>query len=885
MNQTYIRILRAIELFASEHLQIKKFSSDFPEQMPNFATKDEAYPILYVSPSNAIFNLNTNRFDLRVFCYDVIQKDRENINTILSDTNSILNDLVLWLREGDLVGIDLVNEPRVTPINNELLDYVAGWELTLTLEVDTYTVCDIPFNETPIVTDIVNNIVYASYLTCDTLAECDTFNNAIDNLQEQINNISGGTEFDCNQLSGCTVIQDINSELSGLTTQINEISATTESIQENYVPYTGATQDVNLDGVSLSSGQYINVAKAFQSEWNNGESNGNLKLGLFDNVRGLYIQDNGNTNMNFTLSRIDGLYSNNFFYDENDIYNAGSLINTIYSSKLENVSGSKFGRVETSQDIVSLSIDNSNYGQRLQLKDDSIYNYISNLNTSESNELSIYTDRVWTKKYVEADEGFVSTWGDNGTLRLARPYDGITKEFVYYGGKGNYALEDQIAGIYANSDEGVYLNMFGTSNGNPITNSLNVSTQGIFVSSIDETSENNFAIRPNGTFTDKEITTNEGFYGNHLQLNTGATETSAVGKFNWNDADGTVDLGLKGGNVTLQLGQESVVRVVNKTATNIDLLESNYQAVRITGAQGNRLKVDLAQANNDLNSAETIGIVTETIANNQEGFITTNGLVRGINTTGSLQGETWADGDMLYLSPTVAGRLTKIKPVAPQHLVVIGYVVRAHVTQGQIFVKVDNGYELDELHNVRISGETNNNVLTYNGSTQVWENKTLNEITGTYNVKITTPSSIVSGTTSEVQLLKLEIPPYSFGPNDVLNIPNLIISKVGTIASYTLRVKISTSSTMPIGTGTDTIAFMSIGNTNTLTKMYRNYFISGGFLRGVGTINSASDVVNSTTALLVKAFDYTTTNYLYVSVNPASASDTFQLVGLQINNI
>jgi hypothetical protein len=97
------------------------------------------------------------------------------------------------------------------------------------------------------------------------------------------------------------------------------------------------------------------------------------------------------------------------------------------------------------------------------------------------------------------------------------------------------------------------------------------------------------------------------------------TGTAGVAVMRWNDTDGTVDLGLKGGNVTLQLGQEQLVRVVNKTATNINLLEANYQAVRVTGAQGQRLKVDLAQATSDALSAETIGLVTETINNNQIG--------------------------------------------------------------------------------------------------------------------------------------------------------------------------------------------------------------------------------------------------------------------------
>jgi hypothetical protein len=222
--------------------------------------------------------------------------------------------------------------------------------------------------------------------------------------------------------------------------------------------------------------------------------------------------------------------------------------------------------------------------------------------------------------------------------------------------------------------------------------------------------------------------------------NTPTNIPTAAGSMYYNDADGTLDLILKGGNVKLQIGQESVVRVVNKTSTNIDLLEANYQAVRVTGAQGQRLKVDLAQATNDLLSAETIGLATETIANNQEGFITTSGLVRNINTTGSLQSEMWLDGDVLYLSPTVAGRITKVKPQAPNHLVIIGYVIHAHATQGTIFVKVDNGYEISELHDVKITTPANNNVLAYTSATDIWENKTVETALGFTPYNATNPS-------------------------------------------------------------------------------------------------------------------------------------------------
>lgn len=184
-NISYINILQTIESFASAHLQIKKFASDFPAQMPNFATKNEEYPILFVSPTNSIFQENSNRYEIDVYCFDIIQSDRENINTILSDTNLILNDLNRWMLDGELFGIDNVSTSEATPIDNSLLDYAAGWVMRMTFETDTYGVCEIPFSDSPVVITEVNNIVYSKYLTCKTLSECPTIidiNNTLSGL-------------------------------------------------------------------------------------------------------------------------------------------------------------------------------------------------------------------------------------------------------------------------------------------------------------------------------------------------------------------------------------------------------------------------------------------------------------------------------------------------------------------------------------------------------------------------------------------------------------------------------------------------------------------------------------------------------------------------------
>ncbi len=254
-----------------------------------------------------------------------------------------------------------------------------------------------------------------------------------------------------------------------------------------------------------------------------------------------------------------------------------------------------------------------------------------------------------------------------------------------------------------------------------------------------------------------------------LTLDTSPTGTAAVGTTRWNDTIGSSETTLKGGSVILKNGVDLVARVVNKVSPNQTLTKAQYQAVRVSGAQGQRLAVALAQANNDNNSADTIGLVTETITTNQEGFIITVGQLENINTTGSLQGETWSDGDVIYLSPTIAGALTNVKPIAPQHIVVIGYVEYAHQNNGKLYVKVMNGWELGELHDVTTAGATNGQVLAYNSSLGIWQ-----------------PTTNGSGTVSSVNLTAGTGISVSGGPitssgsiNVVNTAPDQVVSLTG----------------------------------------------------------------------------------------------------------
>ncbi len=345
------------------------------------------------------------------------------------------------------------------------------------------------------------------------------------------------------------------------------------------------------------------------------------------------------------------------------------------------------------------------------------------------------------------------------------------------------------------------------------------------------------------------------------------TQTAGVGVLRWNDSDGTADLGLKGGNVTLQLGQEEVVRVVNKTGAN--LLESQYHAVYVSGAQGQRLKVGNAIALADSSSAATIGLVTENINLNQEGFITTNGLVRNINTTGSLQGETWNDGDLLYLSGTTAGQITNVKPIAPTHTVIIGYVVHAHINQGKIFVKVDNGYELDELHNVRIVSAANNEGLFYDSAAKLWENKSISTALG-YTpannanvVKYADTASMLGSYLKKVDTASLSTRINTkLNSADTASLSNRINLKLNSAdtASLSNRIdlKLNSADTASLSTRID--ARVKYSDTSTML---------GGYLRKVDTasLSNRIDAAGNDWKLTGNAGTNASTNYVGTSDN------------------
>ena len=148
-------------------------------------------------------------------------------------------------------------------------------------------------------------------------------------------------------------------------------------------------------------------------------------------------------------------------------------------------------------------------------------------------------------------------------------------------------------------------------------------------------------------------------------------------------------------------------------------------AVYISGATGSVKIISKAIANNDIFPGQTIGIALQDIAKNQSGYIVTEGDLENLSIDLG-GGNGVSEGDPIYLSDFIPGKLLfgiSSKPQAPSHLVNMGVVTKMvgnAVTQ--IYVKVRNGYYIEELYNVAISDPQNNQLLKYNSASEVWNN-------------------------------------------------------------------------------------------------------------------------------------------------------------------
>ena len=325
---------------------------------------------------------------------------------------------------------------------------------------------------------------------------------------------------------------------------------------------------------------------------------------------------------------------------------------------------------------------------------------------------------------------------------------------------------------------------------------------------------------------------------------TPATVPSTVGTMSWDDGDGVTSTLLKGGNVTLQNGTQEYARVFNDSGATL----TKGQVVYISGSQGNRVAVKLARANLEATSFGTLGLVAETITNGAEGFVIVSGALYKLNTTGLTAGST------VYLSPTTAGAITTTKPQAPDQLVVLGWVERVDNIVGSIYVKVDNGYELDELHDVRVTSPQSGNILIYDASTTpigVWKNAFVTAGTG---VSVTNGAgSVTIANTGVTQATAGTGISVSSGTGNV-TITNTAPDQTVSISAGT---GISTSGTYPnftvTNTAPDQTVVLNAGTGISTSGTYPNFTItntspsSGGTVTSVGGTGTVNGITLSGT--------------------------------------
>lgn len=297
----------------------------------------------------------------------------------------------------------------------------------------------------------------------------------------------------------------------------------------------------------------------------------------------------------------------------------------------------------------------------------------------------------------------------------------------------------------------------------------------------------------------------------------------------------------------IKLGQQIVQRCQNNSSTT--LLKGTI--VHITGTTSTDTpRIVTASWDNDNLSANTLGLVAETIAGNSIGYVIVQGILKGVNTSAH------DPGQILYLSSS--GLTSSVKPIAPKHMVSIGQVVRGQQINGSIYVSIQNGYELGELHDVLTNGKNNGDLLVWDSDSSVWKNtKTLS---GSYNISGAITASNFVGNGSA--LTGISSSAHTTGSltgsgllgneiklKDDVSIINSL--KVGTSASATSEWSVSFGRSLANNTGSFASGYMTIASGpysqagNYQTTASGNSSHSEGF--GTRAIGASSHAEGNTT--------------------------------------
>jgi hypothetical protein len=166
--------------------------------------------------------------------------------------------------------------------------------------------------------------------------------------------------------------------------------------------------------------------------------------------------------------------------------------------------------------------------------------------------------------------------------------------------------------------------------------------------------------------------------------------------------------------ITVDRARLTVAAVRNNSGSSL----TKGTAVYVTGSSGTAPTVAAADASVEATAANTLGVMLETVGNNADGLVLTEGPLAGVDTSNLVE------NGLVFLSETT-GQLTSIRPTQPAHGVVIGYCIKqAAGTAGILYIKVDNGQELNELHDVLVTSPATGQVLR-RAASGLWVNQAL----------------------------------------------------------------------------------------------------------------------------------------------------------------
>lgn len=378
--------------------------------------------------------------------------------------------------------------------------------------------------------------------------------------------------------------------------------------------------------------------------------------------------------------------------------------------------------------------------------------------------------------------------------------------------------------------------------------------------------------------TDEGRTTTHSITANAF-IKTGGTSTQFL------KANGTVDNSIY---ITIADVPNFVNLLKQRVKADENLIKG--QAVYVSGANGANILVQKGDNRNEPTSSKILGLVAENLSLNDQGYVITEGVLEGLDTGSATEGDpVWLgiNGELIY------GLVNK--PYAPEHLVFIGIVTRAHSTVGSIFVKIQNGFELREIHDVDLITTTpsDNEVLTYELSTGLWKNKTIVSALGFTPYNATNPSGYITssalstyvpytGATANVNLGTYTIK-VGNGTASATAIQLGATANLGLYSSSANKIDFVTQGITRMSVNADGTVVMGSASTNVIGNTFLDYATNSTGIRFTPTALNLSVTSINCLNIIGPSTTGNTTSFNLTKPNNTNQTATFSISGWNYN--